>query len=218
MLGISRIHWPVTVLGPGHRVGVWFQGCSIECRGCVSRDTWPVAAEVDRIGVSEILSRIDALVGKDDRAPIDGVTLTGGEPFDQPEGLAALLEALQSWLAERGAGSSDILLYTGYEETEARSRCARAFTLADAVIVGPYRVSEPGRRWWGSANQRLIARDDDIAARFEAAQASVRPEIQVSVENGSVFIIGIPHRRTLASVERSLTKQGIELGEVSWRP
>ena len=39
-VSISRLHFPVTTLGPGHRIGIWFQGCSIRCEGCLSMDTW----------------------------------------------------------------------------------------------------------------------------------------------------------------------------------
>ncbi len=38
---LNKAHWPVTVLGPGRRIGLWVQGCSIHCPGCVSQDTWP---------------------------------------------------------------------------------------------------------------------------------------------------------------------------------
>lgn len=41
---LSRLHFPVTTLGPGRRIGVWFQGCSIRCAGCISRDTWETGA------------------------------------------------------------------------------------------------------------------------------------------------------------------------------
>ncbi|HAU1321526.1 TPA: radical SAM protein, partial [Legionella pneumophila] len=42
MIYISRVHFPVTTLGPGHRIGIWFQGCSIRCPGCISTDTWNI--------------------------------------------------------------------------------------------------------------------------------------------------------------------------------
>ena len=38
---LSRLHHPVTTLGPGRRAGIWFQGCTIRCPGCMSVDTWP---------------------------------------------------------------------------------------------------------------------------------------------------------------------------------
>ena len=39
-ISLSRLHFPVTTLGPGRRIGIWFQGCSIRCPGCISADTW----------------------------------------------------------------------------------------------------------------------------------------------------------------------------------
>ena len=39
-LVVNRVHFPVTALGPGRRLGVWVQGCSIGCAGCLAHDTW----------------------------------------------------------------------------------------------------------------------------------------------------------------------------------
>jgi anaerobic ribonucleoside-triphosphate reductase activating protein len=39
-IAINKAHFPVTVLGPGRRIGIWTQGCRIHCKGCVSQDTW----------------------------------------------------------------------------------------------------------------------------------------------------------------------------------
>lgn len=217
-VAINRLHWPVTVLGPGRRVGIWFQGCSIECPGCVSRDTWAAPGPGDYTPVGDLVARIDALTSGGADGPVDGVTVTGGEPFEQAEALEALLPALREWLDSRGASSADLLVYTGYDEARARRLGPGAFTLADAVIAGPFRVAEPPAQWWGSGNQRLIVRDERIADRYEAALGSTRPEVQVSVENGQVFIIGIPPRRALAEFESRLAGSGVRLGGVSWRP
>jgi anaerobic ribonucleoside-triphosphate reductase activating protein len=43
-IALNKAHFPVTVLGPGRRIGLWLQGCSIRCAGCVSRDTWEAGA------------------------------------------------------------------------------------------------------------------------------------------------------------------------------
>ena len=217
-VAVNRLHWPVTVLGPGSRLGIWVQGCSIECPGCVSRDTWPSLSPADRLTVPELISRIDALVDRGPDAPIDGVTLTGGEPFDQADALDELLQALRGWLDQRGAPSADLLVYSGYDEPAARELAPGAFALADAVIAGPYVAAQPGTRWWGSGNQRLITRDDETAARYRAALRSAPSELQVSVESGQVFVIGVPSRGTLARMEARMADAGIRLGGVSWRP
>ena len=218
VVAINRLHWPVTVLGPGHRVGIWFQGCTIECPGCVSRDTWPAPGGDDYTSVDDLVARIDSFVTDGPDAGVDGVTVTGGEPFEQAEALEDLLRALREWLDWRGTASADLLVYTGYDEETARRLGAGAFALADAVIAGPFRVAEPGARWWGSGNQRLIARNGSIAERYQTALATAPAEVQVAVEDGQVFIIGIPPRRTLAEVESRLAGSGIRLGGVSWRP
>ena len=253
-IAVNRLHWPVTVLGPGHRVGIWMQGCSIGCPGCVSRDTWPAPTEGapgeggpgDIVSVDDLMARIDALVdgaepdaassvgagvGPDgagagavgrDEVAVDGVTVSGGEPFDQPEALEALLGVLRQWLDGRADPDADfgadIIVYTGYDEPVARDRCSAAFSLADAVIVGPYRAGEPGTAWWGSGNQRLIARNEQLAQRYDEALGRASGEVQVSVADEGVFIIGIPRPRTLARVESKLAAAGIRLEGVSWRP
>ncbi len=217
-VAVNRVHWPVSVLGPGRRVGIWLQGCSIGCPGCVSRDTWPSLDAAEHITTSALLARIDALVTAGPAGPVDGVTVSGGEPFDQPDALVDVLGSVKRWLDRRGAPNADVLVYTGYDEPDARRISPAAFSLADGVIVGPYRVAEPGAHWWGSANQRLIARDERLAARYDTALAGARAEVQVSVEAGQVFIVGIPQRHTLAAVESRLAKSGIRLDGVSWRP
>lgn len=98
---ISRVHFPITSLGFGARLGIWLQGCSIRCPGCVSRDTW--APEPGRVDFNELVEVIEPWA---ERA--DGLTISGGEPFDQPTALAKLLE----WWRKRFKG--DVLVFSGY--------------------------------------------------------------------------------------------------------
>ena len=214
-IGISRMHWPVTVLGPGRRLGIWVQGCSIGCRGCMSRDTWPE----DKVTVSEMIDQIWERMQSRPLVP-DGVTISGGEPFEQPEALEQLIPRLRVLAAHLGNPDADILVYTGYEEGRAREISPEAFSGADAVIVGPYRASEDsGEAWWGSANQRMVINNDRIADRYDQALASAERELQISIEGSEVFIAGVPpDRRTLVAIESRLVKSGIRLGGVSWRP
>src|SRR4051812_39296619 len=124
-LAISRLHFPVRTLGPGLRVGIWFQGCSIRCPGCVSMDTWD-----SRRGGTTVEAVLDAVTPWLPAA--DGITVSGGEPFDQPEALRVLLSALR----ERHCG--DCLVYSGYpiEELKLDSFVG----LIDALIADPLRL------------------------------------------------------------------------------
>src|SRR5437899_11617845 len=70
-IAISRIHFPVTKLGPGRRIGIWVQGCSVRCPGCISVDTW--AQGRGRTTVSEMLGAIATW-----KPDAEGVTGFGG--------------------------------------------------------------------------------------------------------------------------------------------
>jgi anaerobic ribonucleoside-triphosphate reductase activating protein len=92
---LNKAHFPVTTLGPGQRIGLWVQGCHIQCPGCLSRDTWESdpAREVE-LELVLAWCRYVAPEG------CGGVTISGGEPFEQPAALAALLDGLIAWRRE----------------------------------------------------------------------------------------------------------------------
>ncbi|HOD39850.1 MAG TPA: 4Fe-4S cluster-binding domain-containing protein, partial [Candidatus Wallbacteria bacterium] len=91
---INKIHYPVNNLGAGTRLGIWFQGCPIRCPGCVNPDTWE-AAEEYRLDYTEF---INTLVNFENLQAADGVTITGGEPFAQPEALFELTRFLRNFI------------------------------------------------------------------------------------------------------------------------
>jgi anaerobic ribonucleoside-triphosphate reductase activating protein len=151
---LSRAHYPVTVLGPGTRAGIWTQGCTIRCPGCLSRDTWPADAAT-AVPVAAVLGWLAALPA------VDGVTISGGEPFQQPRALRELLYGIADWRADR---SIDILVYSGYAYSRLRRSAwsRELLEMCDAVVAGPYlarRAATADRRApapRGSANQRLV--------------------------------------------------------------
>jgi len=216
-LRLSRMHFPVTVLGPGRRVGIWTQGCSIHCAGCVSRDTWDPLGGHDA-GVDEIVERVDAWERED--GALDGVTISGGEPFDQPEALDTLLAGLDAWRRERGLDGVDLLCYSGYPLARLRSRHAAALARLDAVIPNPFvEARAPGGRWRGSDNQQLVPLTALGREKYDGASAggAAGPGgIQFVVDDG-VWVVGIPQPGDLARVEAMLRDRGILLEGVSWR-
>ena len=213
---LNKAHFPVTVLGPGRRIGLWLQGCSIRCTGCVSQDTWP-ADPARALPVKTLLDWCKR-VGKDG---FDGITISGGEPFDQPKPLLALLAQLDAWRTAAGL-DFDILCYSGYPLKTLEKKHAEILARLDALIPEPYADGRPlGALWRGSDNQTLVPLSARGKARYagsiDTPQATTEKRMQVSVEDGKLWMIGIPHRGDMTALEALCRQRGVRLGEVSWR-
>jgi anaerobic ribonucleoside-triphosphate reductase activating protein len=216
MLLLAKAHYPVTTLGPGTRAGIWTQGCAIGCHGCLSRDTWDADPRT-AVPVDAVLGWLDSLSG-----PVDGVTISGGEPFQQPDALAALLRGIHEW---RGPAPVDVLVYSGYPYSRlTRSvRDREILSWCDAVVAGPYVARRnDGSPLRGSANQRLVPLTDLGHRRYDMITKTDIPRIQVSVDSGPtgrrIYYIGIPRKGDLDRLNSTLERAGVHPGEVSWRP
>jgi anaerobic ribonucleoside-triphosphate reductase activating protein len=208
---INRAHYPVTVLGPGRRAGLWVQGCGIGCDGCVARDTWAddPATEVE---VDAVVDWCRSLPG-----PVDGVTISGGEPFDQPEALHELLVRLHEWRAGRPI---DLLCYSGRGLPVLRARFAAQLSLLDALIPGRFVAAQaPGRKWRGSDNQELIPLTPLGHERYDAEVDSPAgpTRMQIGTDGDRIYHIGVPAPGDLAALEAALARRGLAYREASWR-
>ena len=87
---LNKIQYPVYNLGPGKRIGIWVQGCSLGCKGCLNKTTWN-KNEGQSVPVLDLFNWIGNL-GSD----FDGITISGGEPFQQYEPLIAFLHLVKS--------------------------------------------------------------------------------------------------------------------------
>lgn len=221
---LAKAHYPVTTLGPGARAGIWTQGCTIRCAGCLSRDTWE-ADPRRAVPVNAVLGWLESLPG-----PVDGVTISGGEPFEQPAALAELLRGIRVW---RDTAPVDILMYSGriFSRLSRSAESREILEMCDAVITGPYvdRLNT-GSPLKGSANQRVIPLTALGHDRYGAlvgdtgleASEDTGPRVQVSVDEGvegrRVYYIGIPRRGDMERVARAMAQAGVHAGEMSWRP
>jgi anaerobic ribonucleoside-triphosphate reductase activating protein len=149
-LRVFRIYHNSVVEGPGRRSVIQLSGCEKRCSGCIAVETWPLGSGVE-MSVSEVVKATLDPAG----APRDGVTVLGGEPFLQPEGLLSLVAALKSH-------GQHVTLYSGYTLEELLSRqdpvIAQTLDLADILIDGPFvkELSGDAGEWRGSTNQRII--------------------------------------------------------------
>ncbi len=212
-LRINKAHWPVTVLGYGRRIGIWLQGCSIHCPNCCSQDTWPLD-EGRRMKVSDLLDWCKLTSGNE----IDGVTISGGEPFEQAQGLLSLLKALRTWQHE-SARELDILCYSGFSWKHLKQNHEDILALLDVVIADPYIHTMESSPLRGSSNQTIQLLTQIGIKRYsknELEHFSVK-RIQVQVDEQRIWFIGIPYRDDMDKVDALCQKDGIVLKSVSWR-
>lgn len=192
---------PATVAeGPGRRAALWVQGCSIRCPGCFNPHSW-LAGGGEPVGWAELAGAVrDAAATHG----IEGLTLLGGEPFDQAGPLANLAEAV------RAEGLS-VMTFTGHVlealRSAGRDDWDRLLAHTDLLVDGPYIAERPERRrpWVGSDNQRfwfLTDRYAHLAAELEALPN--RLEVRIS-RSGEVAVNGFA---TTAALEDLL---GVEL-------
>lgn len=198
-VAVSRLHFPVTTLGPGKRIGLWLQGCSIRCPGCVSVDTWEPGT-----GLLSLETLVAELVRQAPNA--DGLTISGGEPFDQPDGLA---EILRAW---REISDGSVLVFTGYERPALADWLLRNPGLIDAVMTGPFRSELPQTlALRGSDNQELhiLTPLGEMMAAYERPLETSDSRLDVLFDvDGYAWFAGIPARGDMGRLRRALVAQG----------
>jgi anaerobic ribonucleoside-triphosphate reductase activating protein len=147
LLNVATVRPRTRTNGPGWRAAVWVQGCTIRCLGCFNPHTH--AHEAKRLWCPEDLA--ERLVTPD----VEGITILGGEPFEQ----AAAGGRLATRARELGAS---VVTYSGYTWSYLRrSTCPEVQALiaaSDVLIAGPYVAAKrnDGVGWHGSTNQEVV--------------------------------------------------------------
>ncbi len=171
--------------GPGARFALWLQGCSLGCPGCCNPHLFDPAGgtEVD----VEVLCAEVLAVG----SAIEGLTLLGGEPFEQAEPAAELARRVR-------AHGLSVVVFSGYtrEELEARPDARGLLAATDLLVDGRFDARRPerARRWVGSTNQRfhyLTARYGPEIERPGPGEPLRSVEVHVDAE-GRVQLSGWP--------------------------
>jgi len=169
--------------GPGARYVIWCQGCTLGCPGCFNPQTHPRTGAA-RTRTAEDVA--DTVLAAAETAGLEGVTLTGGEPLEQPEPVSVFCDRI------RARSDLGIIVLTGFtrreiEQDRARTRAAAA---ADMVIAGRYNARRHlGRGLRGSDNKAYWAR----TSRYRAEQFTEVPEVELIIApDGSVTLTGLP--------------------------
>ena len=187
LVRVARFLDRTTAEGPGERTAIWVQGCTIRCAGCFNphlfgaRGGTPTAA-------ADLVDRALA-------TGTTGITLLGGEPFEQAAGLAAVASGV------RRAGRT-VMTFTGYEYTHLRELAAAGrediaalLGATDLLVAGPFRqdLLDHERPWVGSTNQEFVRLTDRIE---DALVTPDRLEVTVTA-SGAVSINGWADTETL---------------------
>ncbi len=191
---IDRLLFPIHTLGPGNRLVIWTRGCKRHCPGCANPELWDTAG-AKNISPADLF-QITANIHRE--TPADGITISGGDPFDQ---LPQLLEYLELCRTLRPA-VDDILVYTGADfdilsQSLDPETLRRIHSNIDVLIDGPYieeqNFSDLVLR--GSANQRILFFREFLKARYEPYLAG-RRQIENVYMGSQLISVGIHNRQT----------------------
>ena len=140
--------------GQGLRLTVFTQGCPHRCPGCHNPQShdFDGGREMDTAEIIRLMR---------DNVLLDGLTLSGGDPFCQPIPCAELARAAHD-------GGLNVWAYSGwtFEQLLEKPDCAPLLKEIDVLVDGPFILEKRSLecRWRGSTNQRLI----DVPASLRA--------------------------------------------------
>jgi anaerobic ribonucleoside-triphosphate reductase activating protein len=179
MLNLHAILPQSRANGPGVRTAIWFQGCTLVCPGCFNPDTH--SSEPRLLAPPEqLVARIAA-----EQDGIEGITLSGGEPLQQAEGLLELLCGVR--LATR----LSVVLFSGYtlEEILAMPLGRDILAHVDVLIDGRYdQMQRLARGLRGSGNQRIHF----LTGRYSLEDLNRVPRAEVFISpDGRITATGI---------------------------
>lgn len=182
---IARILYPVKVLGPGNRIGIWVAGCHHRCKGCSNPELWKVD-EKYFVTIEQVEKLICTVAVEHE---IDGFTITGGDPMEQADELTNLLTRVANI-------SQDVILYTGYQRKELTSEAQiKLLQRVSMLIDGEYKEElNNGVFLRGSSNQIIHILSEQYRDKYEKYIRGNHNEIQNFMINNEVISVGIHNK------------------------
>ena len=166
------------VNGPGDRFVIWTQGCRKMCKNCYNPETWS--------HYRNNLIDIDLLVEEIKNSSTTGVTISGGDPFEQPEELFYLLEEIKQLDLSDG-----VIVFSGYtiDEIRVREELRKSLDYIDVLIDGLY-IDEKRitNGLAGSSNQEFHFLTDKISRD----SINIDQEVEIHSLGDLIQITGFP--------------------------
>lgn len=176
------------LLGPGTRAVLWVYGCCFDCPGCVAQNYRKGAYKT---------ADVDELVKWYAHTGAEGLTISGGEPMLQAEGLAQMIKGI------REIKDCGVIIYSGFhyeqllEMSKENSGIRDLLEETDILIDGPYLKKEDHNEpYRGSANQRILR----LSQRYEEElinsyyYETKGRKIDIRLSNQKTVMIGVPSK------------------------
>lgn len=140
-----------TANGLGFRSSIFFSGCSLKCKGC-----WNPASWNPRNGEPFTQETINMVLDGINHPSIDGISLLGGEPFENLDSTIPLVKQLR----DRYGNSKSVWSWSGYpfELLKADPQRFELLKMLDVLVDGPFILSQRdlSLQFRGSKNQRVL--------------------------------------------------------------
>lgn len=197
---VARLLYPVKVLGPGRRIGIWFDGCTHFCNGCSNPELWEIQDKY-RVSIENIVKLIETITEKH---KVDGFTITGGDPFEQADELEKLIEYLSKI-------STDIIVYSGYDYVFLKEKYPSILEKIAVLIDGIY-IKEKNKNCFmrGSSNQNIIVLNSDYKCMYDEYLINGENEIQNFTSSDGVISVGIHRSGYEDELNNLMNKMGLE--------
>jgi anaerobic ribonucleoside-triphosphate reductase activating protein len=136
--------------GPGIRLVVFTQGCKHHCPGCHNPHTHSFDGGT-LVEVDDIIKQVKS------NPLLDGITLSGGDPFEQAEALSELAKKVKNM-------GYNVITYTGYtfeyilENKDKNMGWDKLLGQTDILVDGRFEIAKKNilLKFRGSENQRII--------------------------------------------------------------
>jgi len=198
---INRIQFPVYNLGPGKRLAIWVQGCSLGCEGCINPELW-----TENSGKNiDIATLADAILKL--KNSIAGITITGGEPFEQYPALVAFGSFIKM------KSELNILVYSGFTLDELITKFPdKLFTKAlDYLIDGRFmKEFAENDNIRGSSNQNFYTFEGGKSTKANNQFFDGKWSLNVTKAN-QIFMAGVPKKDDIKNLTQHLKYSGIKL-------
>lgn len=169
--------------GPGKRIVIWVQGCTINCKGCFNEELQPHAAR--HLVDPELFAIKIVDLCKDNKC--EGVTLSGGEPFQQSKALTKFIGVIKD-------NSLTVTCFSGYKSTTLlNSKDPDVIALLrkiDILIAGKFNATNKysNRTWYENPDKNIIF----LTSTYDSSDARFDESVEYIIKDDYLCITGFP--------------------------